>query len=303
MTYGDIAKRLTLQNVPTYSGLPEWNRETVRAILTNPVYYGKIKWNASMTVKQLVGGQLVKGRKKMKDTEHYMEFEGKHEGLITEEQFKAAQNGEKRDKTKDSFELRNMLAGLLVCQKCQHAMVYYAHRKTPGQKERFHHGRSVMCKVKSVFFSDVIDAFAHGLRMYLDNFQMELESSPDIDEADIQKQIQALQAEKRKVEKILDRVFDEYEAENYTPNEFVKRKAKHNARIEAITKEIEELESVIPQKMEYEEKIIYLHEAIEMLKNDEIPAGVKNTYLKQFVQRIEFSRESDEEFTLDIYLF
>ena len=119
---------------------------------------------------------------------------------------------------------------------------------------------------------------------------------------DIRKEIHALEVEKRKIERILDKIFDEYEDGIYTPNEFVKRKAKHNARLEAIDREIAELEKTIPQKEEYEEKIVTLHDAIELLKDEEIPAQLKNEYLKQFVEKIEFSRENDMEFTLDIYL-
>ncbi len=82
----------------------------------------------------------------------------------------------------------------------------------------------------------------------------------------------------------------------------MERKAKHKPRLETIEKEIEELESAIPNREEYKEKVVFLHEAIEMLQDDTIPAKFKNEYLKQFISKIEFSRENDDEFMLDIYL-
>ena len=41
---------------------------------------------------------------------------------------------------------------------------------------------------------------------------------------------------------------------------------------------------------------------IKMLTDDEIPAKTKNEFLKLFIQKIEFSRENNDEFVLDIYL-
>lgn len=298
MSPTDIARKLTLQGVPTYSGAVEWHKETIKKYLSNPVYYGKVKWNTRMSIKKMVDGQLVSKLSNMAGTEHYMEYDGKHEGLISEEMFKAAQSAPPKDKTRGEYKLVNSLAGLLVCQKCQKAMVYFRHNGKP----RLHHPTSEFCKVKSASYQDVMDAFVHGLKMYIEDFKIKLDNKLDINEDDIRKEIHALELEKRKIERILDKIFDEYEDGIYTPNEFVKRKAKHNARLEAIDMEIAELEKTIPQKEEYEEKIVMLHDAIELLKDEEIPAQLKNEYLKQFVEKIEFSRENDMEFTLDIYL-
>ena len=45
-----------------------------------------------------------------------------------------------------------------------------------------------------------------------------------------------------------------------------------------------------------------LTDAIESLKDEELDADIKNAYLKQIIDRIEFSRENDIEFILDVYL-
>ena len=63
-----------------------------------------------------------------------------------------------------------------------------------------------------------------------------------------------------------------------------------------------ELENSIPEKEEYQEKIMHLSHALESLRDDTLDADIKNEYLKQIVDKIEFSRESDIEFILDIYL-
>lgn len=303
MTPGEIARRLNAQGVPTFHTALEWSRGVVRQILDNPVYCGKVKWKKTMQVKSMEDGKLVTKTKKMVGTEHYMEYEGKHEGIVSEEIFRSAQKMLKGDNTKLNFTLRNPLAGLLVCKKCNRSLVYYGYQHGTRSRPRLSHPSSQVCNVKSAVYTEVIDAVVYGLKQYLKNFKIEYDNKPQADADEIKQQIHELEAEKKKIEKKLSKIFDDYEDEVYSANEFVERKAKHNARLEEIQKEIVELETAIPDKKEIEEKIVYLHDAIEMLKNDSIPAADKNEYLKQFIQRIEFSRETNKEFILDIYLY
>ena len=303
MTPGEIAKKLNNQGVPTFHTALEWNRGVVRQILDNPVYCGKVKWKKTMQVKAMEEGKLVSRTKKMVGTEHYMEYEGKHDGIISEEMFRSAQKMLRKDNTKQNFALRNPLAGLLVCAKCKRSLVYYNYGNGTRSRPRLSHPTSQKCKVKSAVCTEVVDAVIFGLKQYLENFKVEYDNKPDADADEIKDQIAALEAEKKKVKKKLDKAFDDYEDGVYSANEFVERKAKHNARLEEIEKEISELETTIPEKMEIEEKIVYLHDAIEMLKDESISAADKNEYLKQFIQRIEFSREKNNEFILDIYLY
>lgn len=301
MSAGAIARKLSIMGVPTYTGTPEWHRETVKQILSNPVYKGKVKHNYRITVKKMVDGHLVKKLKLGKDHERYMEFDGKHEGIVSEELFDTAQQKFYSDKTRENLALQNPLAGLLVCKKCQRTFLY---QKAPKNYPAiYRHCASTVCKVKNPRSSDVMDALIYGLKSHLENFEVELNNKPDADESEIQKQIHALENEKKKVQRILSKIFDDYENEVYSANEFVQRKAKHNARIDAIEKEIRELETAIPEREEYQEKISYLHEAIEMLQDKTIPAEIKNVYLKEFIQKIEFSREEDGEFILDIQIY
>lgn len=301
MTAGQIARKLTTLGVPTYLGAAEWNMASIKTILTNPIYIGKVKWNDRMVVKSMVNGKLVKSRPRSNHTAHYMEYEGKHPAIVSEELFQKASSRFKSDKTKGGLALQNPLAGLLVCPKCGFAMIYNKGSKT-STKPRVLHRQSQLCTVKSAQLSDVMNAFVYGLKLHLEDFEMKIDNQALIDESDIESQIQALEKELKKIEKTIAKIFDDYEEGIYTANEFVQRKSKHNERAESIIKQIHELESTIPEKTEYEEKIMYLSDALEMLKDESIDAKTKNEFLKQFVERIEFSRENSEEFMLDIYL-
>ena len=82
----------------------------------------------------------------------------------------------------------------------------------------------------------------------------------------------------------------------------MQRKAKHNEKIEAIQNQIDSLEESIPEKEEYEEKIMFLSDALEALLDETLDAEIKNEYLKRIIDKIEYSRENDSEFILDVYL-
>lgn len=304
LTAYKIASKLTLMGVPTYSGDAEWSKETVKTILTNPTYIGKVRWNDRMRVKTMVNGDLVTSRPRSNHTEKYMLYDGKHKdrALIDEETFKAAAARFHSDKTKSGLKLKNILAGLLVCQKCGKMMHYQDYANKPTVQPRILHKQSSVCGVKSALASDIINAVAHSLEQYIEDFECKIDNLPDVDENTIQSQITALQNEQRKIEKKLAKLFDAWEEEKISDNEFVERKAVNTARIEAIETQIAEIEDSIPEKEEYQEMIMKLSDALESLKDKTLDADIKNTYLKQVIDKIEYSRESDTEFILDVYL-
>ena len=303
-TPGKIARKLTTMGVPTYTGEAEWNEGTIKTILTNPTYMGKVKWNDRMQVKTMKDGELITSRPRSSHTDHYMEYDGKHKkhALVDEETFKAASSRFHSDKTKSGLKLINPLAGVLVCKNCQKVMAYQPYNNRPTTDPRFLHRPSQLCKVKSVVAQDVMNAVVHSLKMYIEDFELKIDNLPNVDENSIVGQMDALQAELRKIEKKLAKLFDAWEDEKISDNEFVQRKAVNTDRIEAIKQQMDELEESIPEKEEYEEAIMKLTDALDALLDETLDADVKNEYLKQIVDKIEFSREAPDEFILDVFL-
>ena len=300
-TPGWIARRLTAMGVPTYTGTPEWSHETIKAFLTNPVYKGMVRWNDRMQVKTMVDGEMVVSRPRSNHTEHYMLYNGKHDGIVSEELFEEAQKNFHSDKTKSNLKLRNVLAGILVCKNCGKVIAYTEYSKG-NAKPRFLHKQAQKCKVKSAMADDVMNAVVHALKLYIEDFEIKIDNLPNVDENSILAQMDALQKELRKTDRKLAKLFDAWENEDITNNEFVQRKAVHNQRIESIKAQMEELEASIPEKEEYQVKILRLSDALDALLDKTLDADIKNTYLKQIVEKIEYSRENDEEFILDVFL-
>lgn len=302
MTAGKIGRRLDAMGIPTYTGEKEWNNGTIKTILTNPTYMGKVKWNDRMQVKTMVDGKLVSSRPRSNHTDRYMLYDGKHEALIDEEMFNAARSKYHSDKTKANLKLKNPYAGILRCAKCKKAMVYQGNHHKPNTASRIRHKESHLCKVKSAILNDVTKAIIHGLKLYLEDFEIKIDNLPTVDENSIQYQLDALQAELRKTEKKMSKLFDAWEDDKISDNEFVQRKAVNAEKIESIKKQMDDLEYSIPEKEEYQEKILKLSDALDALLDESLDADIKNEYLKQIVEYIEFSRENNSEFILDIFL-
>ena len=67
-------------------------------------------------------------------------------------------------------------------------------------------------------------------------------------------------------------------------------------------KQMDHLKDSIPTKDEYEEKIMCLSDALKSLLDPTLDADIKNTYLKSIISSIEYSRDNNTEFILDVFL-
>lgn len=300
-----ICQRLNAMNIPTYSGHDEWVRDTVCGILTNPIYIGKVRWNTRMMIKSMENGELVTTRCRTDNTDQYMEYDGKHKkyALVDEETFYKVNSRFSANRTRDKYKLINPLAGLLVCKNCGKVMRYHSYEHCGKNiMPRYSHRLSDKCKVKSVVAEDVINAVTHALKLYIEDFELKLNNTPLESKSEIDERINLMNAEIKNTKRKLTKLFDSWENNNITDNEFVERKLIHNAHIEKIKIEIDKLTCMVPEKEEYQEKIILLSEALNVITDDSVDAEIKNEYLKRIIYRIEFSRENVYEFILDIDL-
>lgn len=99
-----------------------FNRNTIRLILTNPVYIGKIRWHKTSTVKSGIGADREK-KVVYHSPDEWEIYDGRHEPIIDQETWDAVQ---KRRKEKyfyvDNHHVASPLAGLVRCSKCGRRM-------------------------------------------------------------------------------------------------------------------------------------------------------------------------------------
>ena len=307
---GWIARKLTEMQVPTMTGNKEWNRATVKDILQNVHYTGKVRWNRRRCTREFdVDSGTLSKRKRRLTPEDYKTFEGKHKGFITEEQFDLAQTlftGQVPVKACET--IINPFVGLMQCAKCGKNIYYQDYKHRPTTAPRFLHSESAMCKIKSLPADQVIDAIVEGLKAYIADFEMKMSNDSNKDDRiRHQEMIEALEAELDKQEKKRRRLFDAFEEGIYDNNEFIERKQVVNNTTEELKKQIQAAKAAAPEPVDYQEKIVKLHELIDCIKNPDIDAKTKNVFMKELIDHIDydvedFGRQKGGKPILDIHL-
>ena len=303
-----IAQQLTLMKVPTIKKKPEWNRGTIRDMLDNPIFIGKVTWGKTRIVKEYNEdtGKLVKVRKSDGTVKIY---EGKHTGIISPEQFQKAQlvtESYKNPSLKVNTELINPLAGMLECCDCGRNMI--ANKFGNGKTTRLKHANTKLCNKKSLPLQDVIDTFVEALNATIADFELKMETDDNQAEcAKHQVQIDAMTAELAKLERKLKKVHMDYHDDFYTRDEFIEWKNHYTKEIEEIKKQIQEAQNAFPEPVNYAEQIVNLHAMIDCIKDPDITAKKKNDFLKQFIDRItydsiDYGRKKGGKVILEVFL-
>lgn len=266
-----------------------WTNSTIRDILRNPVYIGKIRWNWRKTIKKYENGEIVKSRPKS-SAEDWMLVEGKHEGIVTEEIFNAAQ---KRwgtfPKVKHSAETVNPFAGLVHCE-CGYAMIMQKNAKSSPRVVCRNQAR---CGNKSATFEEFEEAVIESLSSYIAEFKMLAESGNKVKLNSKETAVKKLEKTLKDLELQQERLYDFLEDGTYSKSVFAKR---NQALAEKRSKTLSALEaarmSVEPTPIDYREKIVLLTDAVTALKDNNLSAAVKNSLLKNVVKEIRYSRRT-----------
>lgn len=304
-----IANQLTEMGIRTRKNKERWSRSTIKDILFNAHYIGKVSWGHQEIIKEKdpVTGKVVKKRRQVEA--NIQLYEGKHKGLISEEQFyKVRTIYGSNAPTKMDTTLKNPLSGIMVCKDCGRRIKY--HDFGDNRSTRYNHPFRMKCKKKSVATSIVIDAVIDGLKAYIEDFQIKMDSYTAEDEANRHKAaLEALEGELKKQEQKKRRLFDSWEADDgtYTKEEFIERKQMYTHTIDKLKQQIQDFKESTPKPVNYEEQITTLHAAIDTLKNPDIDAKEKNIFLKKVIEKITFDsidhgQNKGATPVLDIYL-
>lgn len=305
---GEIARKLTSMGVPTKTGKPEWNRSTVKEILKNDLYRGKIRWNRRKVTKEFEDGN-VKKKKRRQLSQDYILVDGKHPAIISEEIFyKAQELFTGSVPVKANSTIVNPLARLLYCKRCGKAITYQGFNKRENTKPRYTHRESTLCKVKSMPAEEVMNVLIQNLKFIVDDFEFKMtnEHVQNAQKNSIEI-INSLEKELKSSEEKHKQIFDYLERNIYTEEEFLERKRVLNERITVLEKQLKEEKLKQPDKVDYKEDIVKFTEVINSLKDDTIESKYKNDLLKEIISKIEYDcedlgRQKGGRVILDIYL-
>ena len=277
-----------------------WSPAAMKDMLENVHYIGKVKWNWRKTIAIVEDGEILQTRPKSKIGE-FLIYEGKHEGIIPEELFNAAQEKQGRNhRAKPKTKIRNPLAGLLYCQ-CGRAMSlkFFKHKDgTEKSAPRLSCEDQVHCQTGSCIYYEIIDRIADILEQCIDDFEIRIKN----DEGDSVKLharlIKTLEKKKRDLQAT---ELSQWEAQSH-PDPAQRMPAEIFKQLnERLLKEKDEVQQALckayesmPDPVDYEEKVVKFKKALEALRDPEADAQKKNRLLKACIERIEYKREKPQ---------
>lgn len=297
-----ICRRLEELGIKTKTGVKNWKTSIIFSILENVHYIGCVRWNWRKTIKIIEDQEIRKLRPKAK-VDEYLIFEGKHEGIVSEEIFnKAREIRGKRHRTKRDLTLKNPFSGIMYC-KCGAKIGYNTYRKNGIEyaPPKLVCNNQVHCKSGSAKFNEIYYDVCDAIRNCIKDFEVRITNDKD-DSIKLHKDlITRLEAKLKELE---NKEIAQWEAQ-YDPDPdkrlpqeiFKKLNQKLLAEKEEIKKALCKAKDSAPKEIDYKEEKLKFSDALKALEDPEVDAKTKNQYLKNIINRIEYDRPSTVRIT------
>ena len=228
-----LARRLNDMHIPPIRH-DYWQKETIRDILINPVYTGKIRWNWRPVKKKMVGGKTQKERPRNFEND-YILVNGLHEAIIDAETFALAQEYITRNPPSPvgyKSSVKNPMAGLIICGECGRKMVL---RKGYAPKPDYLVCHARACSNVSSPFSLVEARILETLGQWLGDYKLHWDYQYEIQNVSsgtLEKALAKSEHDIEVLEKQLSRTHDLLEQGVYTTEDFLKRSKALSERID-----------------------------------------------------------------------
>ncbi len=305
-----IVRYLDDLHIPPRKGV-SWSNATVRDILKNPTYTGKVRWNRRATVKKMIDGSITKSRPR---SENYILADGKHPALVDKDTFEMVQKLITQTPPvpiQKNNSVMNPLSGLMVCSKCGRRMT-----RRPYSKQK--HEDTLICTSTACnnVGSNLSAVEAHlldALKKWLDEYRVEYELDKPTVPNNIsakKKNLSRLINEYTTLKKQLDSAHDFLEQGIYTTDQFLERSRKLSERIhenETARAQLEK-EIDIENKREIGRRQIIPKVEHLLAVYDTLPSPkAKNDILKEVLEKVIYTKEhrgtikTPTEFELVLY--
>lgn len=296
----NIAKRLDELGATTLKG-GHWSPSSVKEMLMNVHYIGKIKRNFSKTQIVVKDGEIIKSQVASNVKERCI-YNGKHEAIISEELFYKAQKKMGRNhRAKGTTKVVNPLASLVWC-KCGFAMTLRTYKYRDAQP-RLLCTNQTHCHTGSCTYKELENMVVDILKQCISDFEIRIKNS---DEDAIKMHEKLLKTLEKKMQDLEAKELAQWEAQanpdpsQRMPAEIFKRL---NEKLLNEKKEVEEAmcnaRKTMPDPTEYQEKLVRFKDALEALLDPEVDAEKKNRLLKACIDKIIYHRETPQRLKRD----
>jgi len=286
MSFYAIGKKLDSLGIPPQNG-EQWRASTVRFIIGNHHYLGKVVWGKRREKVVMEDGKQVKKRKRV-SADQCIIADGMHPALIDQETFdKANEKILNNPRITNSAKLANPLAGLLVCAHCGYVLRRAPYPYAEDRYKCVTHNPPCM---KSIKMKEVHDAVLEVLEYSeLPNLKAKLKEDQGNSAVIQQKILDGLMKKMEVFKEQEETQYELLETKKYTPELFEKRNAALREKMKQCEIQIAETKKTIPKAVNYEERILALEDAIKAMKENTLSGEDQNKTLKRIIEKIEIS--------------
>ncbi len=286
-----ITRRLNAMKIPPKKG-GDWVPASIRDILINPVYCGKIRWNWRHNVKKMVDGQLVVERPRS-SIEECVVVDGLHPPIISEETFNLAQENMSKNPPRpigERYAVQNPLSGLVVCGMCNRRMVRRPHGK--NYPHDYLMCAATSCPNVSSRLDFVEQRILDGLAEWLNDYRLEwgLDAPQEVSQIEQKRRAaKRISNELAALDKQLDNVHNLLEQGVYTTEMFLDRSRILADKIQSTKDSLEAIETEIVLDAAREESrrnIIPKVEHLLAVYHGLPDAKSKNDMLKEVLEKV-----------------
>ena len=292
-----IANRLNDLQVSPPRG-EKWTDDSIRTVLENIHYTGMVRWNQRKAVLVVEDGEFRKTRPLNNDDDRIL-VKGKHEAIISEELFEAAQEKRRRaHRTCANKELRNPFASILFCD-CGKAMAYRFDARNTHKTcvPRLVCNRQHLCGSGSCSVEEMVDFVADLLKQKIAEFEIVAKRGEDDSTKLHEKRIKSLE---KKLADIETRELSLWEAQidvdtKMPPHIFQALTTKLQKEREETETALEKSRGIVSKPKDYEKLIITFQNALDALLDDKVSVTEKNRLLKTCIERIDYHRDAPQK--------
>lgn len=311
MSVCQIQRKLNSLAIPTPRGGTEWSYQCVDKIMRNEHYMGMIVWGKQPTLKVMEQPEpgVRRAVKKRVYVDEYLVVKGLHPAIVPPEVWQAFQEkNPKKEKARHDYGLVNPLAGLLKCRECGKRIKREVTKTKYGVYPRYTHVTSKHCHCKGTRYDVIIDMVVRGLRDRANALELEQRSGGNQQAvADHRAYIEAKDKELSAVSKAKMSLWDRFDglSEAISKSEFEERMTYLSQKEQRLKDEKAELVRTMPTEVHYEEKIVPIKKAIELLRDESVSAEAVNDLLKEIVEVIEYwndGEKGEDDIDLNIIL-
>ena len=273
-----------------------WSPPALKDMVSNIHYIGKVKWNRRKTVTIVEDGEILKTRPKQKIGD-FLICDGKHEAIISEELFNAAQAKQGRsNRARPNSELRNPFASILYCSCGRSMSLKYFKDKNGNERAapRLSCDNQTNCHTGSCLYSEMIDLTKNILLQNIEDFEVHINENNRNQEKLHKNLIKQLEKRIDELNQKEISLWDKYSDEDMPKHIFDSLNDKLQNEREEVSKSLIIAKNNAPSTATYEEKLHRFKNALDLLEDETVTVEEKNKLLKTCFERITYTRAAPQ---------